>query len=254
MNPGQLYACTSNGRVQVPAIWGGKSWDDKVVHPKPRRMTPAASSTCINSTWTGSPRTPVATARPGSTSATLSWAKPPAGTNAVSVLIQMYHPSSGSYGSSAWKRISGAPTSSTVGGLLKGRTYRMMVAFHNTGGWSKYSSSAKVIPGTAAPVAATVPAAPRAPLFLTWPRADYLHYGWYVPASNGSSLTKYTTEFRCRAGTAAYKAWVRSSRSTKRHYANLGNVSAYNTCQVKVRAENGKGAGPWSVISTIHRS
>jgi hypothetical protein len=253
VDPGQLYACTSKGRVQLPAIWGAKSWDDKIVHPKPRRLTPAASSTCITSTWTGSPGVPVATARPGNSSATLSWPTPPAGTNAVSVLIQTYHPSSGSYGSSAWRRISGAPTSSTVTGLSNGRTYRMMAAFHNNGGWSKYSSRSKVIPGTSALPAPAPPAAPRAPLFLTWPRVDYLHYGWTIPASNGSALTRYTTEHRCRTGTAAFKAWNRRSRSTERHYANLGNVAAFTTCEVKVRAENAKGAGPWSVTSTIRR-
>ena len=248
VNPGQLYACTSSGKKQLPAIWGASSWDDRVVHPRPRLMTPAASSSCIASTWTNSPKTPVATARPGSSSATLSWATPPAGTNAVDVLIQKYYPGSGSYGSSTWKRISGAPTSYTAGGLDKGRTYRMLVAFHNSGGWSRYSYRSKVIPGTSAP------SAPRAPLFLTWPRADYLHYGWDIPASNGSALTSYTTEFRCRSGSAAFGQWVRRSQSTAKHYANLTDVTGYTTCEVKVRAENRIGSGPWSVISTIRRS
>lgn len=257
VNPGQLYACTSKGKVQLPGIWGATSWDDKVVHPRPRLMTPAATSTCIESVWTKTPNVPAATARPGSSSATLSWATPPSGTNAVSVLIQKYHPSSGSYGSSAWKRLSGAPTSHTVTGLENGRTYRMMVAFHNTGGWSKYSYRAKVIPGTSPPpppAAPAVPGAPKAPLFLTWPRADYLHYGWEVPASNGSALTSYTTEFHCRAGSASFGSWIRRTQSTASHYANLGNVTGFDTCEVKVRAENAIGSGPWSVTSTIRHS
>ena len=246
VNPGQLNLCTVNGLVQLPKIWGATSWDDATVHPKPRRISPQGNSNCIQSTWTNTSNPPVGTTRAGNGTATLSWPTPPGGTNAVSVLIQKYYSSNNTWGSSTWKRISGAPTSYTVGGLDNGRTYRMLVAFHNTGGWSKYSAPTNVIPGS------SVPAVPRSPLFLTWPRADYIHYGWEVPNNGGSPLTAYTTEYRCLTS-SGFGAWVRKNQTPDKSYANLSDVSAFRGCEVKVRAGNKYGASGWSVISTIRR-
>jgi murein DD-endopeptidase MepM/ murein hydrolase activator NlpD len=246
VHPGELTSCTPAGPVTLPAIFGASSWDDPKVHPRPRLSTPAASSSCVTPTWLSSPTRPTSAASRGNRSATVTWSAGTAGGTDAATVLETYHPSTKAWGFAASRTVAASTRKVTFTGLENGRTYRATVSVRNKTGWSLPSAAHTVIPAAA-------PAAPRSPRYLTWPRAEYVHYGWYRPANNGSVVTSFNAARRCATKGGTYGAWKSYRIGVADAYVNFRGLSAYRSCQVKVQANNAVGAGAWSTTSTIKR-
>ncbi len=243
VEPRTLAACTSRGRTEYPAAFGVSSFDHLV---KGQSWTPAATSGCIPASWESTPAKPVLTAARASSSAKLSWGTPPAGTTKVRIATQLWSPSVSAWNDSVYTTVAGTATGTTVAKLTNGRTYRMWVAFENASGFSAWSNEGRVVP-------ATLPSVPTAPRFLTAPTRDYVHYGWWKSADNGSPVTRYETAVRCLSG-STWKAWTTRTTNASTYYYNHRGLTGYKSCQVKVRAVNGMGASAWSATSGITKA
>lgn len=246
VHPGQLKACTAGSVVSLPAIYGATSWDDPLVHPTPRHFTPQANGTCLGTAWTSTPNSPTITVARGDRAATVAWRTPPSGTDAVVVRLEIWHPTVLAWGTPVNHTVAPSAAKTVLSGLVNGKTYRVSATFHNTSGNSTSSATREVKP-------AAKPDAPGKPRFLTWPKKDYVHYGWPRPAWNGSEVTSFTAARRCRAGSKPYGAWRTYTHKAGSIYINFRGLSKYSTCEVKVNAKNGLGTGPYSKTSTVRR-
>jgi hypothetical protein len=93
----------------------------------------------------------------------------------------------------------------------------------------------------------------RRPLrFLTSPTRDYIHYGWWKSADNGSAVSSYRAARRClRNGT--FGPWVYTAVAPTVYYTNFRGLVGIAACQVKVRASNRVGNSSWSAVSSIRK-
>ncbi len=242
VEPRTLAACTSRGRTEYPAAFGVSSFDDLV---KGQSWTPAATSGCVPASWESTPARPTLRATPGATSATLSWGTPPAGTKRVRIATQLWSPSVSAWNDSVYTTAAGTASSATLAKLTTGRTYRTWVAFENASGFSAWSNEAKVVP-------TTVPSVPVSPRFLTWPKPEYVHYGWWKSAANGSPVTRYDVGYRCWTG-SAWRPWTTRTTNASTYYYNVQGLSRQSACQVRVRAVSAAGASAWTATRTIRR-
>jgi hypothetical protein len=244
VDPGTMLACTTSGRTRMPDARGATSWNDPRL-PARQVMTPAATSGCIGDSWDGTPGQPAMSVRSGPQAATVTWSAPPQGADRVVVLQEVWSPSLRRYGWPTYVVLPVTSRSRTFTGLSNGRTYRYAAAFHNSHGNSAWSGARTVVP-------ASVPSAPKAPRFLTSPTKDYIHFGWWKSADNGSAVTGYYAARRCMRN-GVYGAWVYVTGASDVYYANFRGLSGITTCQVKVRAANRVGNSSWSTVSTIHK-
>ena len=129
------------------------------------------------------------------------------------VLQELWSPSLHRYGWPTYVVLPATSRSRTFTGLTNGRTYRYRVAFHNGYGNSAWSAARSVIP-------ASVPSTPKAPRFLTSPTRDYIHYGWWKSADNGSAVTSYRAARRCLRN-GAYGPWVYTVVAPTVYYTNF---------------------------------
>ncbi len=246
VDPGFLLACVQGRTTNVVASLGASGWDDPVLHPRGRVGTPASDTSCISPTWLTSPAAPSLRVVRGDRQAVVSWPASSAGADQVTVMFETYHPSVKNWGIPVYRQVPATATSTTFTGLENGRTYRVSAAVHSSAGTSRHSSTTSFVP-------AGKPAAPRSPRYLTWPKKDYVHYGWYRPAASGSGLTSFTAARRCSTKNGSYGAWKSYQRGTKDLYYNFRGLSAYAKCQVKVKATNTIGTSGWSKTSTVKR-
>lgn len=243
VDPGQLFACTAGGRVSLPAALGGSNWDDRAIHPARRLNTPASSSACITPTWLSTPATPKATVRRSDKAVAVDLGTLPAGATSAMIRLQTYHPSTKAWGTDLYRTVpAGAARTTFVVDNTHG--YRVDLTVHGTGGWSAWSGKL---------AARGVPAAPRAPRYLTWPKKSYVHYGWYRPDDLGSKVTKFDVARRCSKPGKAFGSWKTYTQGQSDTYRNLRGLTGYNRCEVKVRAKNAVGTGAWSKTSTVRR-
>jgi Peptidase family M23/Fibronectin type III domain len=242
VNPGSLLACTSQGRIRVLDALGVTSWNEPSL-PGRKVSTPATTSTCINDTWDATPARPSVSVGSRPRSSLVSWSAPPAGANQVVILQELWSPSLLRYGWPTYVVTSATSRSRTFVGLTDGRTYRYSVAFHNTYGNGAWSAPVTTIP-------ASVPSTPEAPRFLTSPTRDYIHYGWWKSADNGSAVTSYRAARRCMRN-GVYGDWVYVDVPGSVYYTNFRGLTGLTTCQTKVRAANRVGHSGWSKVSTI---
>jgi len=244
VNPGTMLMCSAGTRIRMPDARGVTSWDDARL-PERDAETPKGTSACVTSTWNATPAAPGTSVRSGPRSATVSWKAPPAGTNRVVVLQELWSPSLHRYGWPTYVVLPAASRSRTFTGLTNGRTYRYRAAFHNGYGNSAWSAARSVIP-------ASVPATPKAPRFLTSPTRDYIHYGWWKSTDNGSAVTSYRAARRCLVK-GAYGPWAYTDVRPTVYYTNFRGLTGITTCQVKVRASNRVGNSAWSQVSGIRK-
>ena len=245
--PGVMLTCTANGRVSMPSSLGYSAWDLVPPHQAPV-YTPVATNNCLAaSRGAATPNRPVVTGARGAASATVRWGVVPVGVNHTLATIEQWHPSLGKYGQPVNRTVAGRASSTRFTGLLNGRPYRFRVATHNGAGYSAWSTYINVTP-------AAVPSAPRAPRALSTTR-DSIRYAWYLPANNGTPVTRFQVARRCVVG-GSWTAWAYTSVATHLNGSSSWNLH-YNwtrmpparTCQVTVRALNSAGFGPWSVRS-----
>ncbi|MBW3652552.1 MAG: fibronectin type III domain-containing protein, partial [Actinobacteria bacterium] len=109
-------------------------------------VVPATHSGCI-------PTVPATAQRPawtktarGNNSVKLTWAAPSRRINRVTVSIEPYRPSMGSYGRPYYRRFNAKDRTATVGNLDGGRTYRFRVSFHNSQGNSAWGDRTVATP------------------------------------------------------------------------------------------------------------
>lgn len=144
-NMGQLKACHADRRVKFPRALDFPSWDH-VPYRSVDSAIPGTHSRCIPD-LPGTPNRPAwLRAARGNNSATLRWAAPSRRSNRITISVQKYRPSMGSYSRPDYRRVKGSARRTTIGRLDGGRTYRFRVAFHNGTGNSAWSRARVVTP------------------------------------------------------------------------------------------------------------
>ena len=134
-------------------------------------------------------------------------------------------------GSGAWTQINGiSGTSRTITGLTNGTSYEVQVRAANSRGDGPYSSSSRATPGA-------VPGKPSAPSLI--PSNGQIMVSWSAPSSTGGAITHYDVGYR-RSGNYTL---INTITSRSRTITGLTNGQSY---EVRVRAANSIGNGPWS--------
>lgn len=260
--PGAMLTCVRNGsRISMPLqglLTGTLSdhstpksyptWNDVPTNTNgSNAWLPTATNDCLaTSRGAATPGRPIAGGRRGPGSATISWGVVPAGVGHTIVTIEQWHPSLGRYGNPVYRAVAGRTSATKFTGLLNGRAYRFRVTSHNGAGYSAWSSYATVVP--AAP-----PSAPRAPRILSTTTSS-LRYGWWLPAANGTPITRHVVTRRCLVG-GRWTTWAGTNIAAPQpgHVWTLSHnwtgMRRGVTCQVAVRAVNTAGYGNWSKVS-----
>lgn len=239
-----MSACTGAGRVSLPGYYGASSWNSPIIVHK---MTPPSSNNCLTEDWIRTPAAPAVAVRVGNSALTVSWGARPAGTDAVMIRTERYSTALHGYGRAYHYKVSANTASKTFTALTNGRTYKIVVAFHNRYGYSAWSTLDAAKPGA-------VPSAGGSPRYLVWQHGAYIHYGWNRSLDNGSVVTHYEVASRCQNPSSSWGAWVNHMMpNTKDVYFNFLHLGSSKTCQVKVHAKNGFGWGAWSSPRTVRR-
>ena len=127
----------------------------------------------------------------------------------------------------------GTATSDSVTGLVPATTYQMKVRATNSAGDSAFSSPRSC---TTAPDVPLTPAAPVCGV-ETW---EAVPFSWTAPNAQGSAIIRYQVQID--GGSQ-----VNVNSGTSHTYNGLDVVTPYD---VRVRAVNGVGNGPWSAATT----
>ena len=132
----------------------------------------------------------------------------------------------------------GAARGRVITALTPGTTYEVEVVAQNRVGTSRWS-----LPGTGTTTAvATVPARPARPSASS-SSTNTMEVVWSAPADGGSAITDY--DVRYRAGRTG--AWTLHAHTGTDAMVTVDGLQAGTYHEVQVRAENGVGAGPWSL-------
>ena len=134
----------------------------------------------------------------------------------------------------------GTGTSTTIGGLTPDTAYEVRVRAQNGEGESDWSPTGE---GTT-PVQG-VPDAPEAPE-VTADGSTGLDVDWDAPADNGSAITGYDVEYRVDGDTN----WTGHPFTGTGTSTTIGGLAPDTAYEVRVRAANGAGDGPWSSSGT----
>ena len=134
-------------------------------------------------------------------------------------------------------RVASTATARTVGGLTNGTTYQVQVRAANVKGFSDWSPSATMVAGLPAAVAAPVLEA----------GARQLRASWAVPADHGSAVTDYDLQYR----QGSTGDWTGVSHNGTGRTATIQALANGQNYQVRVRASNARGAGPWSAAASV---
>ena len=191
---------------------------------------------------------PSRVARPtvGTTSTTslyVSWSPPASDGGSV---ITAYHVryrvgSSGDWSTPLIVGGGGSARGRVITALTPGTSYEVEVVAQNRVGTSRWS-----LPGTGTTTAvATVPARPARPAASS-SSTNTIEVVWSAPADGGSAITDY--DVRYRAGRTG--AWTLHAHTGTDAMVTVDGLQAGTYHEVQVRAENGVGAGPWSLSAS----
>ena len=245
--PRLMLACAQNGRVSMPSSLGYATWDEVPTNlrpgTKPDIFTPTATNDCLaTSPGANTPNRPPVAGRGGPLSATVSWGVVPAGVDQTLVTIERWSPSLRRYSTPVSRTVIGRASSTRFTGLLKGRTYRFRVTEHNGAGFSAWSAY------VSATATAGVPQVTRARAVST--TRTTIQYSWWMPGNNGATITRFQVARRCMVR-GSWTTWgytrvpARVNGHWNQHY-NWTRMPRGRTCEVRVRAVNSVGSGPWS--------
>ena len=135
----------------------------------------------------------------------------------------------------------GAARGRVITALTPGTSYEVEVVAQNRIGTSRWS-----LPGSGTTTAvATVPARPARPSASS-SSTNTMEVVWSVPADGGSAITDY--DVRYRAGRTG--AWTLHAHTGTDAMVTVDGLQAGTYHEVQVRAENGIGAGPWSLSAS----
>ena len=170
----------------------------------------------------------------------VSW-RPPASDGGS--VITAYHVRYRVGSSGAWSTPlivggAGAARGRVITALTPGTSYEVEVVAQNRVGTSRWS-----LPGSGTTTAvATVPARPARPSASS-SSTNTMEVVWSAPADGGSAITDY--DVRYRAGRTG--AWTLHAHTGTDAMVTVDGLQAGTYHEVQVRAENGVGAGPWSL-------
>ena len=129
-------------------------------------------------------------------------------------------------------------TNTTISGLINQQSYEVRVRARNSAGWSAWSSTSTGTPaGT-----------PEAPEGLELESGNsQLVARWSSPSNNGGyAISDYDIQFRAETAGSTWTDWQASTTSTDTTATINSGVSNASTYQVRVRAVNSAGGGPWT--------
>ena len=129
-------------------------------------------------------------------------------------------------------------TNTTISGLINQQSYEVRVRARNSAGWSAWSSTSTGTPaGT-----------PEAPEGLELESGNsQLVARWRSPSNNGGyAISDYDIQFRVETAGSTWTDWQASTTSTDTTATINSGVSNASTYQVRVRAVNSAGGGPWT--------
>ncbi len=195
------------------------------------------------------PQAPDAPAAPTLTSSgttmTVSWTAPSANGADISD-YDVQHCSASCASDASWTSLPDTTDSTaltaTITGLTNGTTYQVRVRAQNSVGNGPWSAASTHIIGR--------PSAPAAPTLTTGNAR--LTATWTAAAGNGSTITDYDVQY-CSANCAIDTSWTSLPDATPSTALNATITGLTNgtTYQVRVRAENANGTGPWSPVSSM---
>ena len=134
-------------------------------------------------------------------------------------------------------RVASTATSRAVSGLTNGTAYQVQVRAANVKGYSLWSPSATIVAG--------LPGAGAAPRLEAG--VGQVRVNWDAPADNGSDITDYDVQYR----QGAAGAWTDVSHSGTGRTATISSLTDGQSYQVRVRATNAPGTGPWSPHASV---
>ena len=180
----------------------------------------------------GLPDAPTAlTVASGNASLTVGWTAPSGNGSSLTGYDVQYSSDSGATWSSATH--SGTTASATIGSLTNGTSYQVRVRAKNTHGAGPWTTSASAIKaGLPAKVTGLTLTAAHQSISATWT----------APSGNGSNLTGYDVEYSSDSGSN----WTAATHSGTTASATIGSLTNSTSYDVRVRAKNSVGDGPWS--------
>ena len=196
-----------------------------------------SSSTKLKTNLPETPGSPTVT--PGSTSLAVAWTASSGNGHTITDYDLRYSSDSGATWTEWDASTTSTATAATVTGLTNGTTYQVQVRAVSTAGNGPWSLATTATAGA--------PVAPSAPT-LESDNAS-LEATWSAPASNGSSITDYDVQYSSDSG-ATWTEWDASTTSTATTATITGLVNG-TSYDVRVRAANGRGDGPWSAATTL---
>ena len=134
-------------------------------------------------------------------------------------------------------------TSTTIDNLTNGSAYQVRVQATTSNGKSGWTSAV-----TGTPKA--VPDAPDAPTLTSGDRK--IDLSWSAPTNNnGSAVTDYDVQYRKQNSNGTWPtSWSTKSHTGTTTSSSITGLTNGGTYQVRVRAENANGDGPWSTAAT----
>ena len=133
-------------------------------------------------------------------------------------------------------------TSGTISGLTGATTYQVRVRARNSAGTGPWSTASTHTIGR--------PSAPTAPTLTTGDAG--LTAAWSAASGNGSAITDYDVQY-CSSGCTSDANWTSLPDTAPSIQLNstITGLTNGTTYQVRVRAENSVGAGPWSLATSV---
>ena len=179
------------------------------------------------------------TVTPGSSSLAVNWTAASGSAYTITDYDVQYSSDSGASWTEWNPSNNSTATNATVTGLTNGTTYQVQVRAYSSRGNGPWSPSTTMTAG--------VPVAPTAPTLVSGNAS--LEASWSPPANNGSDITDYDVQYRAVAS-STWTDWnaANTSTATTATVTGLINDTSY---QVRVRATNGHGDGPWSAATTL---
>ena len=197
-----------------------------------RRATPTAPS------QPSVPGKPVVTLTPGNTQIEVEWTEPANNGAAITDYDVRYR--AGTSGGWTDKPHTGTTRNTTITSLTNGQSYQVQVQAKNSAGSGPWSDAATATPQPSV----SVPGQPDAPTLTAG--NTQIEVEWTAPANNGAAITDYDVEYR-QGSSGNYTDWPHSGTTLNTTITGLTNDQSY---EVRVRASNSAGAGPWSDAAT----
>ncbi len=210
----------------INAIGTGSAW-------AVRRATPGGGTTGPTT-----PGKPVVTLTPGNAQLGVTWTEP--ANNGATITDYDVRYRAGTSGGWTDKPHTGTSRNTTITGLTNGQSYQVQVQAKNSAGSGPWSASATATPQPSV----SAPGQPDAPTLTAG--NTQIEVEWTAPANNGAAITDYDVEYR--QGTSGnYTDWPHTGTTLNTTITGLTNGQSY---QVRVRATNSAGSGPWSDAAT----